>query len=424
MSTMRGGGVVTDAMAEEEVEGLQLMMVRRRDLGYPVFDADNHLYETTEALVKFLPREYRGLIRYIDVDMNGDGRIKQRLAINDRIAGIIPNPTFSRVAPPGGQSNDPKQRRSIAPSTAFFDPDSRLRLMEEFGIDKALLFPTLAGTVEPYLSDAVPAIPVFVHAFNQWLREHWSFNYQDRIYSAPIISLAILPDAISELEYVLDQGAKAIWVAPTPSTGLTGVRSFALPEFDPFWKVVEEADVLVAMHQTLWRIERPSDAWNGTAAASTRSVFENAASPAFELLAAPEPALADALASLIGHGLATRFPMLRFAPVEFRMDPLADFVLRLQRAYEDAPLLFDEDPYEVLRRNVFIHCFQDTNPRQTIDLMGVDHVMFGSDFPHVEGMNDPLAYADRLAHLSPEDQAKVMGGNIARIMKVDAAVSH
>ena len=37
-------------------------------LGFPVFDGDNHMYETRDALTKFLPSEYRGAIRYVEVD--------------------------------------------------------------------------------------------------------------------------------------------------------------------------------------------------------------------------------------------------------------------------------------------------------------------------------------------------------------------
>jgi hypothetical protein len=44
--------------------------------------------------------------------------------------------------------------------------------------------------------------------------------------------------------------------------------------------------------------------------------------------------------------------------------------------------------------------------------------MFGSDFPHPEGMADPLAYSDVVADLSPEDQALIMGGTISRLMHV------
>jgi predicted TIM-barrel fold metal-dependent hydrolase len=45
-------------------------------------------------------------------------------------------------------------------------------------------------------------------------------------------------------------------------------------------------------------------------------------------------------------------------------------------------------------------------------------VIFGSDFPHPEGLADPLAFVDDLAGLSHEDTAKIMGGNLARLMNV------
>ena len=69
-----------------------LIYVRERRLPYETFDADNHMYENQDALTKFLPRDYKDAIKYIDVD----GRTK--LAIRDHISQYIPNPTFARVA--------------------------------------------------------------------------------------------------------------------------------------------------------------------------------------------------------------------------------------------------------------------------------------------------------------------------------------
>jgi predicted TIM-barrel fold metal-dependent hydrolase len=57
-----------------------------------------------------------------------------------------------------------------------------------------------------------------------------------------------------------------------------------------------------------------------------------------------------------------------------------------------------------------------------VELLGVDHVIFGSDFPHVEGMADPITYVDELAGLSEADIAKIMGGNMMRLLGIDAAV--
>jgi len=74
--------------------------VRERRLPYETFDSDNHLYENRDALVKFIPREYDGIIKYIDIN----GRTK--LAVRDVISDYIPNPTFGRVAVPGGFGQD------------------------------------------------------------------------------------------------------------------------------------------------------------------------------------------------------------------------------------------------------------------------------------------------------------------------------
>ena len=63
-------------------------------LGYPVFDGDNHMYETRDALTKFLPPEYHGAVRYVEVD----GRTK--IATLGQISDYIPNPTFDKVAAP------------------------------------------------------------------------------------------------------------------------------------------------------------------------------------------------------------------------------------------------------------------------------------------------------------------------------------
>jgi predicted TIM-barrel fold metal-dependent hydrolase len=43
-------------------------------------------------------------------------------------------------------------------------------------------------------------------------------------------------------------------------------------------------------------------------------------------------------------------------------------------------------------------------------------VLFGSDFPHVEGMSDPITYVDELEGLPDEDLRKVMGGNMLSLM--------
>ena len=66
-------------------------------LGFPLFDADNHLYETRDAFTRHLPDPYKSTIEYVEVK----GRTK--IMVRGKISDYIPNPTFEVVARPGAQ---------------------------------------------------------------------------------------------------------------------------------------------------------------------------------------------------------------------------------------------------------------------------------------------------------------------------------
>ena len=143
------------------------------------------------------------------------------------------------------------------------------------------------------------------------------------------------------------------------------------------------------------------------------------ANPGFVTLSSEKNNLVDALASIIGHGLATRFPKLRFMPVEFDSRWIRPFHGKLQRAAAKTPMFFDEDPVEVFNRNIWVHAFHEPDPKGLIDLgIPADHLMFGSDFPHPEGMADPLAYAEIVKDLPIDQQALIMGGTISQLMHI------
>ena len=394
-----------------------------RHLDFPVFDADNHMYETKEALTKFLPPEYASVVGFAEVD----GRTK--ITIKGQISNYIPNPTFDVVAAPGAQEEyfklgnpEGKSRREIMGKPiksppAFREPESRLKLMDEQGIDRALMWPTLASLVEERLRDDVLATHAVIHALNEWMHETWTFDYEGRIFATPVITLPIVDKAIAELEWVLERGAKIILVRPAPVPGPFGTRSFALPEFDPFWKLVEESDVVVGMHASDSGYQRWMNEWEGI-----RDEFQPFAGPsAFAtIIHSSTRAIIDAMASAIGHGLCSRFPKLKLAPVENGSDWVRPLLHDMALAYDKNPKVFDEDPVAVFKRNIFVHPFHEEDPRGLIELVGADNVLFGSDFPHPEGLADPIAFVDEISDLPRDQIAKIMGGNLARLMGVAA----
>jgi predicted TIM-barrel fold metal-dependent hydrolase len=399
-----------------------------RKLNFPVFDADNHMYETVEAFTRYLPEDAQGLIKYVEVN----GRTK--IAIKNKISEYIPNPTFNKVAPPGAQElefrlKNPSSKtkpgdievaappKYIVAPDAFFAPEPRVKLMDELSIDRALMWPTLASLLEERLADDPRATHTVVHALNQWMLEHWTYNFDGRIFATPVIPMNIVDDAIRELDYVVENGARVVLIRPAPAPDYNGRRrSFALPEYDAFWSKVQEAGVLVGMHASDDGQQRYENEWNGLDAEF--EPFKRKYTAFDMMLRADHRGISDVVTSIIGHGLANRFPDIRFMPVENGSAWVRPLLHRFEEVYERMPKLFEEHPLETLKRSIFVHPFHEEDPMGLVELVGVDNVVFGSDYPHPEGLFDPVTWVDELEGLSEEDQAKIMGGNLSRLVGV------
>ena len=391
-------------------------------LDIPVFDADNHLYETRDSLTKHLPDRYKGAIDYVEV------RGRTKIVVRGTISNYIPNPTFDVVARPGAQEDyfrhgnpEGKSRREIFGEPmraipAFREPAPRIELMDEQGIDRALMFPTLASLIEERMRDDPDMCHAVIHSLNEWIHETWTFDYEGRIFATPVITLPIVERAIEELEWVVERGARAVLIRPAPAWGFKGPRSFALPEFDPFWKRVVELDVLVGMHSSDSGYERYTNEWMGSD--SEMLPFQP---QAYRMLGQWRP-VEDAVGSFIVHGALSRFPQLKVAVIENGSSWVAPLLSNLADVYKKMPQDFAEDPVEVFKRNIHVSPFWEEDLVALGELIGVDRVLFGSDYPHPEGLADPASYVDELAGAPEEAVRKIMGANLARLMGVEDKV--
>ena len=240
-------------------------------LDIPVFDADNHLYETRDALTKFLPDRYKSAVDYVDVrgrtkivDPGPHQRVHPQPDLRRRGPARRAWRTTSARATPRARAGGEIFGEPMRAIPAFRDPAARVELMDEQGIDRALMFPTLASLLEERMRDDPEMIHAVIHALNQWIHETWQFDYEDRIFATPVITLPIVDKAIEELEWVVERGAQVVLIRPAPVPGFRGSRSFGLPEFDPFWEKVVEHDVLVAMHSSDSGYERYANDWMGS----------------------------------------------------------------------------------------------------------------------------------------------------------------
>lgn len=393
-------------------------------LDYPVFDADNHFYETEDSLTKFLPEKYKRAVEYVQV------RGRTKIAIRGVISNYIPNPTFEVVARPGAQeeyfaNGNPagKSYREILGEPmkaipAFREPGARLEKLDELNVDRTLMFPTLASLAEERMKDDPLLVHAVIHALNEWMYETWTFNFDDRIFATPVITLPIVEKAIEELEWCLERGAKTVLIRPAPVPGFGGTRSFGLPEFDPFWQRVIEADIPVSMHASDSGYNDYLNQWEYA------GEFTPFAPNAFRMVVQGKRPIIDAMAALVCHGALSRNPGLRVLSVENGGDWVAPLLAQMSDTYSKMPQAFQGDPIAEFKESVWVSPFHEDDFEQLIGHIGVEHVLFGSDYPHPEGLADPCHYTDYLPPtLSDDDVRKIMGGNLAAAMNMPASVS-
>lgn len=200
---------------------------------------------------------------------------------------------------------------------------------------------------------------------------------------------------------------------PGPVANLRGPCSPFLPEFDPFWARVEEAGVAVALHASDSGYQDYLNTWEG--ASGEYVAFRP---NTFAYVADGGRTIQDTFASAICHGMLDRFPGVHLLSVENGGQWVHSLAKNLELAWKKMPQEFPTHPVEVLRRNVWINPFWEESVSGVIDLMGPEHVCFGSDFPHPEGLAEPLTFVDQLDGVAPSDIERVMSANMFELLGV------
>jgi predicted TIM-barrel fold metal-dependent hydrolase len=378
---------------------------RVRKLGFRLFDADNHYYEPEDAFLRYLePVLKHKAPRWVQLDGG-----QRRLIFGDRMNRFVgADHTFSKIGKPGilNSAKGPGESGASygeleACRPEYRSRDARLALMDEQGIEAAMLFPTLAVSFEQLVYDDVDATYANLRAFNRWLDDDWGFAEQERIYGVPMMSLLHPFRAIDELAYVVDRGARVVHLRPGPVSG----RSPADTIYDGFWKAVVEADVAVVFHATddPYRYEMARIWGWGNVNVPARNI-----TPLQHIVAGHERCIHDTFAALLYGKLFERFPDLRLASIELGMSWVPPLLDNLdQRGRGD----LDEDPIETFKHNVWVNPFENEDLAWLAAAIGTDRILFGSDYPHTDGLAEPVTYTDALKSFDEEAVRKIMYDN-------------
>jgi len=381
-------------------------------LDYLAFDADNHYYEALDAFTRHVPKAMQPrCVQWAEID----GRMRH--IVGGKVAHAVANPTWDPIAKPGaisdymrGNPNDKDPRTLLSEREPlpdyYMNSDARIAKLDEQGLEATWVFPTLGVLYEELLKHDTDAVVALFRGFNRWLQDDWGCNHKDRIFASPYISLCDLDFACQELEWALEQDARTIVVRPAAVHTRAGVFSPSNAMFDPFWARVNEAGITVVAHAS--DSGYTTHGYVNDAFTSFGSTF----SPNIKHLNF-ERAAYDFLITLAYERLFERFPNIRVASIENGAEFLPDLFRKLRQSRNRLrnQSYYKEDPALLFKEHVWINPFWEDDVNEVVAEMGADRVIFGSDWPHIEGMPEPLDYLAELAKFSDEDKLKILRDN-------------
>jgi predicted TIM-barrel fold metal-dependent hydrolase len=386
---------------------------------FPVYDADHHIYEPEEAFTKYLPKHFEKDFYFVEA------KGRKKLVIDGTLSEYIPNPTFAVVAAPGshekwfradnpdGLSLRQMTGRPIRQPPEWISREGYLTLLDQQRLHACLVFPTLASVVEQHLTSKTETIAALFHSLNRWAAEEWGFAYKDRVYFVPFINLSHVDKAVEELEFVIKQGARAVGIRPAPVPDIRGGRSFGFPEYDPFWARVAEAGIFVCLHSSDSGYDQITNWWAGTPGAEYLP-FER--DPFKDVVDTMSRAIYDSVAALICHGVFARHPNVRIAVVENGATWAEPLVRRLSRSYGRMPQSFKEHPRTTFERHFYIAPFYEDDVGELRNVVPVERMLFGSDYPHPEGVAEPLQYLGEFTQFKAAEVEKVFSTNLQGLL--------
>jgi predicted TIM-barrel fold metal-dependent hydrolase len=370
----------------------------------PILSSDSHVFEppdlwTTRIDAAFRDRAPR-MLRINGVD---------QLVVEEHqvIAGIglISNAGARFEAPEMISS----QGRFEDVHQGGYDPAQHLKDMQLDGVAGEVLYPS-QGLFYFKVADT-PLMSAIFRAYNDWLAEFCSTD-PERLKGIAMINLDDIQDGIKELERTAKMGFAGAMITEYPLED----RRYDQPEYEPFWAAAQALDMPLSLHTATRR--------QGKIRGAGEKTLRDASSRATKVFY-PATSMCD----MIFSGVFERYPNLKLAIVEFELAWVPHLLSSMDYTYrerhEEALYRFKDGwrPSDFFHRNVFLSFQEDEVGIRLRDIIGVDNMMWGSDYPHSESTfpQSRQILAQILAGVPEDECAKIVGGNTARLYHFDMA---
>jgi aminocarboxymuconate-semialdehyde decarboxylase len=272
------------------------------------------------------------------------------------------------------------------------DIEERTRVLDDAGVDMQVITFTAPGT---YLEapDRAPYLAALVNDALARIKDERS----DRFTSLAHLPLTNPEAAVKEAKRALEE---LRFPGFMPFGNVNGVP-LAHERFWPVYELADQHEAVIYIHPTY--------------PLGVEAMTEYMLMPMVGFLFDTTLAAAH----LVLAGVPERFPRIKWAlahlggTIPFLMERLD----RCFYAYEVSREHISRPPSEYLKKFYYDTVNFDVNAlRFTKDMVGVDQILAGSDYPHLIGSLEKMKASIRALGLSPEDEAKVLGGNAKRIL--------
>ncbi len=359
-----------------------------------VVDCDSHVMEPADLWQRYLEPQYRD--RAI--------RIEKRNGIEHLIIGEVPV-LAGVLAGLGGAHLNPRELfggmnglgYADGCEPASFEPRARAKLLDSWGVDRGVLFPTIG--ILPFPTEDLDLANAYCRAYNRWQKDFFD-DASGRVIPVALVNWRDVGEAARELAHCLEAGFRGVFVPPEVIDG----RRPSDAHFDPIWRICEEAGVPGCLHVIVRFSGGSFTSWH-----------ETRPGPVFTFGLGATGQMIPAIAAMVGDGLFERFPKLKIVSVEAGCGFAAYLMDRLDEKFTRFrdPGAKTLKPSEYIRRN----CYFVAEPEERtigamLELVGEDRILWGSDYPHIDSMLDaPTLIRGTVAGLSPARQAAVLGEN-------------
>jgi predicted TIM-barrel fold metal-dependent hydrolase len=377
---------------------------------FALFDADSHCYDPRDAFTRYIEPKFRDVALRPVRDSEGH----EFPVVGDRIVTFVDSNVYEMVHVPGtlaaklratkvGDTADERFYQEIQPE--HMEREVRLTDLDNQNVQAAMIFPSLGLMAESFIrrSDELYAN---LNAFNRWLAEDWGFAYKNRLFAPPMISLRDRDEAVKQLDWVIEQGAKVVMFRTGPAYG----RSPGDPYFDAIWGRLNDARVNVAYHITE----------SGYNAMYSHHWGQDTNPPPYNQSAWQwmnlygDRAIMDTLSALIYDNVFGRFPNLKVGAIEHGAEWLPYFLGRLdkmrglgrQGPWIGGPLT--ARPTEIFGAHCLVVPYEQDDVRMIVERVGSRCLFMGSDYPHGEGMANPGVGMPKMVDFLPKDELRAV----------------